>query len=209
VRILPSKAQFARLAEHATHVPVWGELLSDRDTPVSAFLKLQRDGAGCLLESAVGGERWGRYSFIVTDPVARVEARGRNVRVLGRDGSVRERKDVDPLLFLREILSSYRIPAVPGLPRFTGGLVGYVAYDAVRWIERLESPPPDDLGFADMQLLLAETLVIFDSKEQKLLVLTHADLSRGSDAAYDEAVARVEDLARRLDEPDRPRSSRR
>ena len=206
MRILPSKAQFARLADGATHVPVWGELLSDRDTPVSAFLKLQRGGAGCLLESAVGGERWGRYSFIVTDPVARVEARGRDVRVTSRDGSVRERRDVDPLLFLREILANYRIPAVPGLPRFTGGLVGYVAYDAVRWIERLESPPADDLGFADMQLLLAESLVIFDSKEQKLLVLTHADVSSGS--AYDDAVARVEDLARRLDEPDPPLAAR-
>jgi anthranilate synthase component I len=208
VRILPSKAQFARLAEDATHVPVWGELLSDRDTPVSAFLKLQRDGAGCLLESAVGGERWARYSFIVTDPIARVEARGRDVRVTGRDGTVQERKGVDPLLFLREILASYRIPAVPGLPRFTGGLVGYVSYDAVRWIERLESPPADGLGFADMQLLLAETLVIFDSKEQKLLLLTHADLSRGRDAAYDDAVGRVEDLARRLDEPDPPLAAR-
>ena len=70
MRILPSKAQFERLAEGATHVPVWGELLSDRDTPVSAFLKLQRGGPSALLESAVGGERWARYSFIVTDPVS-------------------------------------------------------------------------------------------------------------------------------------------
>jgi anthranilate synthase component 1 len=207
VRILPSKAQFERLAEGATHVPVWGELLSDRDTPVSAFLKLQR-GPGALLESAVGGERWARYSFIVTDPVARVEARGRTMRVMPRDGTVRELVDVDPLLHLREILAGYRIPAVPGLPRFTGGLVGYVSYDAVRWIERLESPPPDDLGFPDMQLLLAETLVIFDSKEQKLLLLTHADLAEGRDAAYDAAVARVEELARRLDGPAQPLPAR-
>ena len=202
MRILPSKAQFARLAEGATHVPVWGELLSDRDTPVSAFLKLQHGGGpSALLESAVGGERWARYSFIVTDPVARVEARGRKVRITPHAGPARELADVDPLLHLREILKGYRIPAVPGLPRFTGGLVGYVSYDAVRWIERLESPPPDDLGFPDLQLLLAETLVIFDSKEQKLLLLTHADLAQGREAAYDAAVARVEELARRLDAP--------
>ena len=201
MRILPSKAQFARLAEGSTHVPVWGELLSDRDTPVSAFLKLQHGGPSALLESAVGGERWARYSFIVTDPVARVEARGRKLRITPHAGAARELADVDPLLHLREILKGYRIPAVPGLPRFTGGLVGYVSYDAVRWIERLESPPPDDLGFPDLQLLLAETLVIFDSKEQKLLLLTHADLALGENAAYDAAVARVEELARRLDAP--------
>jgi len=201
VRILPSKAQFERLAEGATHVPVWGELLSDRDTPVSAFLKLQSGGPGALLESAVGGERWGRYSFIVTDPVARVEARGRTVRVIPREGVSRELPDVDPLLHVREILQGYRVPVVPGLPRFTGGLVGYVSYDAVRWIERLESPPPDDLGFPDLQLLLAETLVILDSKEQKLLLLTHADLSLGRERAFDAAVARVEELASRLDRP--------
>jgi len=208
VRILPSKAQFARLAENATHVPVWGELLSDRDTPVSAFLKLHRGTHGCLLESAVGGERWGRYSFIVTDPVARVEARGREVKLIARDGKVSERRDVDPLLFLRQILAEYRIPAVPGLPRFTGGLVGYVSYDAVRWIERLESPPPDDLGFPDLNLLLADTLVIFDSKEQKLLLLTHADLAQGADQGYAAAVARVEELAQRLDAPTPPLRAR-
>jgi len=202
VRILPSKAQFARLAAGAaTHVPVWGELLSDRDTPVSAFLKLHRGAHGGLLESAVGGERWARYSFIVTDPVARVEARGRNVKLIQRDGQVTARAGVDPLLFLREILADYQIPVVPGLPRFTGGLVGYVSYDAVRWIERLESPPPDTLGFPDLHLLLADTLVIFDSKEQKLLLLTHADLALGEDQAYAAAVRRVEELAERLDAP--------
>ena len=201
MRILPSKVQFARLAAGATtHVPVWGELLSDRDTPVSAFLKLHRGAHGVLLESAVGGERWARYSFIVTDPVARVVARGRDVELIHRDGAVRVHHDVDPLLLLREILADYRIPSVPGLPRFTGGLVGYVSYDAVRWIERLESPPPDALGFPDLHLLLADTLVIFDSKEQKLLLLTHADLALGEEQAYAAAVRRVEELARRLDE---------
>ncbi len=208
MRILPTKAQFGRLAAGATHVPVWGELLSDRDTPVSAFGKLHRATHGCLLESAVGGERWGRYSFVVTDPVARIEARGRKVRVLRQDGQVTERDGVDPLLFVREVLAPYRVAPVPGLPRFTGGLVGYVAYDAVRWIERLPTPPPDDLGFPEMQLLLADTLVIFDSTEQKLLVLTHADLALGEDRAYREAVCRVEEIADRLAGPPRPLAAR-
>lgn len=208
MRILPSQAQFARLAQRATHVPVWGELLSDRDTPVSAFRKLHRGTHGGLLESAVGGERWGRYSFIVTDPVARVEARGRRVTVTSSDGDVAVRHDVDPLLFLREILARYRVASVPGLPRFTGGLVGYVSYDAVRWIERLPVAPADDQGFPDLHLLLVDTLVIFDSKEQKLLLLTHAAVEDDPERAYAQAVRKVEELAGRLDGPAEPLPAR-
>ena len=176
MRILPGKASFARLAEGVTHIPVWGELLSDRDTPVTAFGKLHRGSHGCLLESAVGGERWGRYSFIVTEPAAVIEARGRCVTVRAADGREERHEDVDPLLFLRGVLARFRVAPVPGLPRFTGGLVGYVAYDGVRWIEKLASPPPDDLACPDLCMLLVDTLVVFDSQEQKILLLTHADL---------------------------------
>jgi len=203
VRYLPSEAQFRRLAEQATHVPVWGELLADRDTPVSAYAKLHRGQHGCLLESAVGGERWGRYSFVVTDPAAVIEARDRDVRIRSRDGSVEERRGVDPLEIVREILARYRVASVPGLPRFTGGVVGYIGYDAVRWIERLESPPPDDLGCPDLYLLLVDTLVIFDNQAQKCLVLTHADVSDRTrlDRAYADARTRIDAVAARLDHP--------
>ena len=203
MRILPGKASFARLAEGVTHIPVWGELLSDRDTPVTAFGKLHRGSHGCLLESAVGGERWGRYSFIVTEPAAVIEARGRCVTVRAADGREERHEDVDPLLFLRGVLARFRVAPVPGLPRFTGGLVGYVAYDGVRWIEKLASPPPDDLACPDLCMLLVDTLVVFDSQEQKILLLTHADLSGGAslEEARAAAVGRIEDLAARLDAP--------
>ncbi len=203
MRILPTTAQFDRLAQDATHVPVWGELLADRDTPVTAFRKIHRGGHGFLLESAEGGERWGRYSFVATDPAAVVEARGRDVRVEWRDGRVTEKRGVDPLLFLRELLAEHRVPTVPGLPRLTGGLVGYVAYDAVRWIERLPSPPPDDLGLPDMVFLLVDTVVVFDNREQKVLLVSHADVRDPArrEHGFREAVSRVEELASRLDEP--------
>jgi anthranilate synthase component I len=203
VRILPSPAQFERLAHGASHVPVWGELLSDRDTPVTAYGKVHRGSHGCLLESAVGGERWGRYSFVVTEPAGVIEARGRNVLLRASSGATETRTDVDPLSYLREVLGRYRVAPVPGLPRFTGGLVGYLAYDAVRWIERLPSPPIDDLGFPDLCLLLVDTLVVFDSQEQKTLVVTHADLagSASADAAYRAAVERIGEIADRLSAP--------
>jgi anthranilate synthase component I len=203
VRILPSLSQFERLASGVTHVPVWGELLSDRDTPVTAFRKLHRGRHGCLLESALGGEKWGRYSFVVTEPAAVIRARGARVEVEARNGSVERLDGVDPLLFLRQILGRYRTAAVPGLPRFTGGLVGYLAYDAVRWIERLPAPEREDLGFPDLYLLLADTLLVFDSQAQKILVLTHADVAGAASPAdaYAAAVARIEELATRLDAP--------
>lgn len=210
MRILPTKAQFDRLADGATHVPVWGELLADRDTPVTAFRKLHRGGHGFLLESAEGGERWGRYSFLATDPSAVVEARGRDVSVRWRDGRVDEHCDVDPLLFLRELLGRYRVADVPGLPRLTGGLVGYISYDAVRWIERLPTPPADDLGTPDMVLLLVDTVVVFDNRQQRVLLVSHADVS---DPARREegrraAELRVEELAARLDQPAPPLPAR-
>jgi anthranilate synthase component 1 len=201
VRILPTPAQFERLAEGVSHVPVWGELLCDGDTPVTAFAKLHRGGYGCLLESAVGGERWGRYSFVVTEPAAVIEARDRRVVLRASSGAIEEHRDADPLAFLRAVLGRYRVAPVPGLPRFTGGLVGYLAYDAVRWIERLPAPPPDDLACPDLCLLLVDTLVVLDSQAQKILLLTHADVAGGRDAAYRAAVARIEALADRLAAP--------
>ena len=203
MRILPTKAQFERLALEATHVPVWGELLADRDTPVTAFRKVHQGGHGFLLESAEGGERWGRYSFIATEPAAVIRAHGRSVRVEWRDGRVDERADVDPLLFLRGLLAEFRVPAVPDLPRLTGGLVGYVSYDAVRWIERLPDAPPDDLGMPDMVFLLVDTVLVFDNKEQKILLVSHADVSNPDrrDEGFRSAVARLDELAARLDRP--------
>ena len=211
MRFFPTQAQVERLADGGiTHVPVWGEILCDRDTPVSAFAKVHRGSYGCLLESNEGGEQWGRYSFVVTDPAAVIEARGRDVSVRHRDGRVEEHRAVDPLLFLRDVLAGYRVATVPGLPRFTGGLVGYVSYDAVRWIERLESPPPDDLGLPELLLLLVDTLVVFDNQTQKILILTHADVgsSPSIESALTRARERIEELAARLDGPSQPLSVR-
>ena len=210
MRILPTTAQFGRLAEDATHVPVWGELLADRDTPVTAFRKIHRGGHGFLLESAEGGERWARFSYIATDPAAVVEARGRNVHIRWRDGHTSDHPDVDPLQFLRELLARYRVPKVPGLPPLTGGLVGYLAYDAVRWIEQLPSPPPDDIGMPDMVFLLVDTVVVFDNRQQRVLLVSHAEVT-DPERREDErrkAEARVEELAALLDQPTPPMPAR-
>jgi len=201
MRMQPSTQQFERLAPGATHVPVWAEVLADRDTPVTAFRKIHRGGEGFLLESNEGGDRWGRYSFLATEPAAVVRATGRDLEISWADGRSESFTDVDPLIELRGLLARFEIAEVPGLPRLRGGLVGWIGYDAVRSIEDLPDAPPGDMVLPEIALLLVDTLVIFDNRDQKILLLTHADVRDGADLvqARAQAVARLEELASRLE----------
>ncbi len=211
MEIKPTRKQFARLAEGATHVPVWGEILADRDTPVTAFRKLHQGEDGFLLESAGGGgERWGRYSFLGTRPAATIEARDRCLTIRWQDGRSETFRDTQPLEEIRRLLERWKVPQVEGLPRFAGGLVGWVAYDAVRWIEHLPNPPPDDQGLPELSLMLVLDLVVFDTREQKVLLISNADVrgDAGIDRAYDGAVERVEAMAARLDALPEPQAVR-
>src|SRR6202035_5135535 len=120
-------------------------------TPVSAFCKIQEGEWSFLFESVIGGERLGRYSFLGSGPFLRFQAYDRRVQVQetppgGRASPVQEREHADPLRLLEEKLAAYRAPHLPGLPRFCGGAVGYVGYDAVRYVEHLPDAPPDDRG---------------------------------------------------------------
>src|SRR4051794_23188776 len=147
----PSFDDFARLAAGHTAVPVYRELTGDTLTPVSAFRRVAGDsGRAFLFESVVGGERIGRYSFLGAGPFLTLEAHDHRVTVT-RPGEPPETTDhPDPLKHLENEVTRYRAPHVPGLPRFCGGAVGYAGYDAVRYVERLPHPPPDDRGLPDL-----------------------------------------------------------
>ena len=202
----PTRADFRELARQGNLVPVCREILADLETPVSAFLKIHRGPYGFLLESVEGGEKWGRYSFLGTEPARVFRARGGTVEVEtpGR-GTVR-RTTADPFGALKTLLAEYRPVAVPGLPRFAGGAVGYVGYDMARSFERLPARAADDLALPDACLLLAESLLVFDNVAQKIQVVSnvHLDGRASPDDAYDAAVARIDDLVARLDLPPRP-----
>jgi anthranilate synthase component 1 len=205
----PARADMASLARQGNVVPVCREILADLETPVSAFLKIHRGPYGFLLESVEGGEKWGRYSFLGTEPARVVRVRGRTVEV-ETPGSVPERRAAaDPFEAVRGILEEYHPGPVAGLPRFAGGAVGHIGYDMVRSFERLPERAADDLGLPDACLLLAETLLVFDNVVQKIKVVSHADLRDGAspEVAYDAAVARIEALVARLaaSPPDPPR----
>ena len=204
----PSREEFVALARDHTVVPVWRELLADLETPVSAFIKLVGDGEGFLLESVEHGERWGRFSFIGRDPALTLIARGRAVEFSGEVAPPPGVPvDEGALGALEALMEWYRAPALPELPPFHGGAVGYLGYDVVREIEQLPDVPPDDLGVPDAVLSLTGHVTAFDHFRQRLYLIENVFLEPGggdaeAGAAYDRAClrldARVDEVARPL-----------
>jgi anthranilate synthase component 1 len=194
----PNFEEFTALARGVSLVPVYRQLIGDTLTPVSAFCKLGDGDWSFLFESVVGGERVGRYSFLGAGPFLRFEARGNRVRVEDAGGAT-EREHAAPHCLLQETLAAYRAPSVPGLPRFCGGAVGYAGYDAVRYVERLPHPPPDDRGLPDLCFGFYDRMVIFDHITKTVAAVAHARVDRGGlRATYDDACRRVDALVDRL-----------
>ncbi len=196
-----SPEQFAQLASrNFNRIPVFREVLADLDTPLSVYFKVASGPNSYLLESVHGGEKWGRYSIIGLPCRTLLRVTGHATEVV-HDGKVVERhEDADPLAFIESFQARYRVPELDELPRFTGGLVGYFAYDTVRLVEpRLDGcAPPDALGNPDVQLLLSEDLVVFDNLLGKMTLLTHADPAEPD--AYDAAVERLDGWFRAIRE---------
>jgi anthranilate synthase component 1 len=206
----PDFESFRALAGTAPCVPVFRQLLGDALTPVSAFRKIARPGPSFLFESVVGGEKVGRFSFLGTEPFLRFEARGPQVVQRGMRPPERSERweSADPFADLARVLERFRAVPVPGLPRFSGGAVGYASYDAVRYTERLPNAPPDDRGLADLAFHLYDRMVLFDHIRKTVLVVAQAHCGPEIDPrdAYDEAAARIDELVARLAEagPDLP-----
>jgi anthranilate synthase component I len=176
-------------------VPVFAELPADLDTPLSAYLRLRPGPYSFLLESVEGGEKWARYSFLGTDPLMVLSAKDGRI-TLKRGGAKTQRlPDGDPLDALRGLLKEFQPVSVPGLPRFQGGAVGFLAYDMVRHMERLPRPTRDDLNLPDTVFLFSDTLLVFDNLRHRLLVIANARIDKQDaaslDAAYDQAAVRI------------------
>ena len=203
---VPGREEFMELANRGNIIPVYREVLADLETPVSAYLKIADDPYSFLLESVEGGEKWARYCFLGSRPSAVFESKGKTVRVT-KDGETREFQSADPIASLRDLLKDYRCVDVPGLPRFWGGAVGYMSYDMIRFIERIPEVASDDLEMAESCFMLTDTLVIFDHVAQRMKVVAMAHVGDGGcegDAAYEDAVGRVDSLVERLAGPGVP-----
>jgi len=179
-------------------IPLKREILADLDTPLSTYLKLADGPYSYLLESVHGGEKWGRYSIIGLPSRTVLRVSGQEVEVL-QDGQPVETATVDdPLAWIEDFQGRYRSPELPGMPRFTGGLVGYFGYDTVRYIEpRLaNTDKPDLIGTPDIMLMVSDELVVFDNLAGTLLLVVHVDPADGD--AWAKGQARLDELASRL-----------
>lgn len=192
--------RFAALAaEGYNRIPVTRELLADLETPLSCYLKLARQPYSYLFESVQGGEQWGRYSFIGLPCRTVLKVSGHAVSVL-RDGQLQHQLQADdPLAFIDGFRQQYRVPELPGLPRFTGGLVGYFGYDTVRYVEphlQASQPAVDPIAAPDILLMLSEEVLVFDNLSGKILLIVHADATQTDGLA--QAGRRLDQLQQQL-----------
>lgn len=201
-----TELEFKSLAQQGyNRIPLMAEAFADLETPLSLYLKLAHgrgDGAhSFLLESVVGGERFGRYSFIGLPARTLLRASGFGAAAkteVVRDGAVVETHHGNPLDFIAAYQQRFKVALRPGLPRFCGGLAGYFGYDAVRYIEKkLEnSCPPDTLGTPDILLLQCEELAVIDNLSGKLYLIVYADPAQPE--AYANAKKRLRELKEAL-----------
>ena len=181
-------------------IPLVTETFADLDTPLSLYLKLANQPYSYLLESVQGGERFGRYSFIGLPAETRITVRGKQVTLTHKDIETTHEVD-NPLDFIREYQSRFKVAPLPDLPRFTGGLAGYFGYDTIRYIEpRLaKTVKPDTLGTPDILLMLTEQLAVVDNLTGKLTFIVYANPEQAD--AYALARQRLYELTTRLRQP--------
>lgn len=188
-------------AQGFTRIPLSCELIADLDTPLSTFMKLADQPYTFLLESVQGGEKWGRYSIIGLPARTIVRITGKQVDIETDGKPVSSERVEEPLQWVEDYQARFSVPDIPGLPRITGGLVGYFGYDTVRYIEpRLgENPHPDPIGNPDILLMVADELVVFDNLSGKLTIIVLVDPELPD--ARQNALARVAELHDRIRQP--------
>jgi len=201
----PNFDEFLKLSGEGNTIPVYRQLLADSLTPVTAYQRLAAPPGfapskySFLLESVVGGERVARFSFIAVDPEAVFVARRDDITI-SRGGEEQKIHSHDPLAELHKMLAGYRAVHLQGLPRFTGGLVGYAGYDMVRYYEDIGEGPEDDRGLPDLSFGLYRSMVIFDHVSKTIKVVCNAHVTDDPGAAYRDAVEAIERTIARLRE---------
>ncbi len=197
----PSKPEFLRLSKKANLVPVYREILADVDTPVSSFLKLGDLPYSYLLESVEGGEKIARYSFIGVSPSLIFKTKGKKVSIIETGKGEHTFETSHDLLFeLEKILKHYHQAKVKGLPPFSGGAVGYMGYDTVRFFETIPNKNKDAMDLPESLFVFADTVFVFDHLNKNIKVVTNVRIDRfpNAEKAYDYALQTIEDAVKRL-----------
>jgi len=197
----PNLKEFLRLTKKGNVIPVYREINADLDTPVSAFLKIKQGNYSFLLESVEGQEKIARYSFLGTNPSLIFKSKGRQVEII--DPGKKKKKsfitDSSPLAEIKKIMRDFRSVEVAGLPRFYGGLVGYIGYDTVRFFEDIPDKNKDDLKIPDTFLILTDTLLIFDRLSHSIKIVNNVILPKASGRLkkkqlYAKAIEKIESI---------------
>ncbi len=196
----PTLEEFKEKSKKGNLIPVYKEILADLDTPVSAYMKMSGSDYSFLLESVEGGEKWARYCFLGFDPSTIVSIKGNKIIIekQGKSESIII-SEGSPLVGLKEVLSQYQPVEVEGLPRFSGGAVGFVSYDMVRSFEDLPEETEDDLEVPDACFVITDTLLIFDNIAQTIKIVSNAHITNDNmDESYNKAIKNIEAIEEKL-----------
>jgi anthranilate synthase component 1 len=210
----PGQSEFLKLAAQGNLIPVTRRILADLETPLSAYRKIRGQGESFLCESVEGGEHIGRYSFVGCNPRAVIKQTGPRVELI-ENGKVVERFTVGPesagggaavkdgLAVVEQVMARYKPVTIPGLPRFSGGALGFIGYEFIHDVEPVvPRPPRDELNTPVMYFLIADELLVFDRVAQTITILVNAVLGgRTPEEAYEEAVGEIERIVSLLEQP--------
>ena len=199
----PSFEEFKQKAKSGNLIPVYKEILADLDTPVSAYMKISGGEYSFLLESIEGGEKWARYCFLGCDPSVVISTKGRTLTLI--ENGKREQRVIEsgsPLSAVKEILARYQPVQSAGLPRFSGGAVGFVSYDMVRVFEDLPEQTVDDLNVPDSQFIITDTMLVFDNVSQTIKIVSNAFLEGDNlERVYKNTIQKISALEEKLKTP--------
>ncbi len=199
--ITPSFDLFCKKAKEGNLIPVYREILADTETPVSAFLKIRTSaGAAYLLESVEGGEKWGRYSFLGTSPSITIKGSGNIVTVT--EGGRCEVFNESPLQILKKVLARFKPVPDLNLPRFSGGAIGFIGYEGVRFFDSIQFKTPETAGrekMPDFFFLITDTVLIFDNLKQTIKIVSNALVEEGTlKETYEKAVSKIDACTKQL-----------
>jgi len=202
--IYPKRQKFIELAQNANVIPVTKQIYSDTKTPIGIFINFAAQKNCFLLESIEGGEKWARYSFIGRNPYMTFESSENTIVIENNEGKTII--EGNPFDELKKLFRRFKYARIEGLPRFTGGAVGYIGYDMVRHIEELSDAPPDDLHLPDSYLMFCDEIIVYDHLKQKVMVIVNARVDDDANKVYDLAVQKIEKICGEIEEPSRSES---
>ena len=209
----PDKKEFIELTKSGNLIPVYKEILADMETPVSAFMKIDKGDYSYLLESVEGQEKIARYSFLGSQPSLVFKSKNKNIEIIEGKRTKKLTAQKDPIDEIKTILARYKFVDIRGLPRFCGGLVGYIGYDMIRFFEKIPDKNKDQLNVYDSVLMLTDTILIFDHIDHKIKVVSNAHIEDDSskkviEKTYDEAVKKIDKIIALLRKPQAKTASR-